>query len=138
MPIAKMTSSKFQVYLDGDKFWELLENGRDTDLLYPDHFKTEIVDEQYHEYMRGKLLEGEEYVLLDDVAYDYAITSFGRIFNCIYDTQVKVYFSKEDALMIIRTYKTKMSKEFEKYGWDFDLETIRARYKKYKWGTRRT
>jgi len=31
-----------------------------------------------------------------------------------------------------------MSKEFEKYGWEFDLETIRARYKKYKWGTRRT
>jgi hypothetical protein len=31
-----------------------------------------------------------------------------------------------------------MSKEFKKYGWEFDLETIRARYKKYKWSTRRT
>lgn len=132
------TSTKFQVYLDGERFWELLENGKDTDDLYPDHFKTELVDLQYHEFMKDKLLEGEEYVLLDGDAYDYAITSFGRIFNCIYGTQVKVYFGKEDVLMIVRTTKNKMSKEFAKYGWEFDLETIRARYKKHKWGTRRT
>jgi len=138
MARAVNTSSKFQVYLDGERFWELIENGKDVDDLYPDHFKTELVDVQYHEFMKDKLLPGEEYVLLDDIAYDYAITSFGRIFNCIYGTQVKVYFAKDDVLLIIRTYKSKMSKEFAKHGWEFDLEKLKKLYKKHKWLTRKT
>lgn len=138
MPQAKLNSSKFQIYLDGEKYWELLENGQDTDLIYPDHFKEEITDKHHHAFMATKLLPGEEYVLLDDIAYDYAVTSYGRIFNCIYGTQVKVYFAKDDVGIIIRTYKDKLSRVFAKYGWEFDLEHLRKLYKKHKWDTRRT
>ena len=138
MPQAKLNSSKFQIYLDGERFWELLENGKNIDDLYPDHFKEEITDKQHHDFMSKQLLPGEKYVLLDDIAYDYAVTSFGRIFNCIYGTQVKVYFAKDDVGIIIRTYKDKLSRVFAKYGWEFDLETLRKLYKKHKWNTRRT
>lgn len=138
MPKALLTSQKFQIYLDGNRFWELLENGKDIDDLYPDHFKPEITDKQHHDFMATKLLPGEEYVLLDDICYDYALTSFGRIFNCIYGTQVKVYFAKDDAGVIIRTYKDKMSKMFTKQGWEFDLDKVKRLYKKHKWTTRKT
>ena len=133
MARALLNSGKFQIYLDGNRFWELMENGKDIDDLYPDHFKPEITDKQHHAFMATKLLSGEEYVLLDDIAYDYALTSYGRIFNCIYGTQVKVYFAKGDVGVIIRTYKDKMSKMFAKHGWEFDYEKLRTLYKKNKW-----
>jgi hypothetical protein len=133
MARALNTSSKFQIYLDGDKFWELLENGKDTNELYPDHFKSEITDKQHHAFMVPKLLPGEEYVLLDNIAYDYALTSFGRIFNCIYGTQVKTYFLKDDVMVSIRTYKSKMSKMFAQYDWEFDYKKLKTLYKKNKW-----
>ena len=62
----------------------------------------------------------------------------GRIFNCIYGTQVKVYFAKDDVGVIIRTYKDKLSRIFAKHGWEFDLEHPRKLYKKHKWDTKRT
>ncbi len=127
------TSSKFQVYLDGEKFWELLENGKDTDDLYPDHFKTEIVDVQYHNHMKSVLMPGEEYILLPDEAYDYAITSYGRIINCLYGTQVYIYLNKEDAKVIARTYKRKMSEIFKEQGWKFDIREVMNNYEKYNW-----
>ena len=134
--MAKNNSQKFQVYLDGDKFWELLENGQDTDSLYPDHFKTEITDSQYHEYMKSILVSGEEYVLLEGDGYDYAITSLGRVINCSYKTQVAIYTSSIDAKIVVRTNKLKMSKVFEQYGWEFNIDTIKKNYAKYKWKLR--
>jgi len=133
MSRAANTSKKFQIYLNGDKFWELMENGKNLDELYPDHFKTEIVDIQYHNYMESILMPGEEYVLLPDDAYDYAMTSFGRIINCIFGTQVYIYISNQDAKVIARTYKGKMSKLFEQQGWKFDIKEIMNNYDKYNW-----
>jgi nitrogen fixation protein len=130
------TGTKFQVYLDGDKFWELLENGKDTDDLYPDHFKTEIIDVQYSKYMESIIMPGEKYALLEGNGYDYAVTSLGRVVNCLYDTQVAVYITTIDAKIVVREEKLKMSKVFMDNGWDFNMDTIKKNYAKYKWKLR--
>jgi hypothetical protein len=136
MARAKLNSGKFYVYLDSQKYWECLETGRSIDDLYPDHFKTEIVDIQYDNYLKSILLPGEEYVLLDDLSYDYAVTSFGRVINCHSKKTVSVYISGEDAKTSIRNQKMKLSELFKNNGWKFDVNIIKKHYVKNKWNSR--
>ena len=130
MARAKNTSNKFYFYFDPQKYWEYLETGKDVDELYPDHFKTDIVNVEYNKYMEQKLLPGEQYVLLDGMQHDYAITSFGRSFNCLYNTEIITFIGKKDATLILRDKKIKLSKFFEEQGWEFDLNLVLKHVKK--------
>ena len=124
MARAKNTSQKFYVYLDAEKYWEYLENGKDIDELYPESFKTDIVNIGYNEFMKTQLHPGEEYVLLDDKQHDYAITSFGRTFNCHSKNQVWTYVGKENASVIVRNKKIQLNDFFKQQGWKFDIKMV--------------
>lgn len=128
--------SKFHIYLDSDTFWEYLENGRDVDDLYPEHFKTEITDAKYHDVMKSLIDEDEKYILLDEECDGYAITSKGKAYNCSLGNQIHVYISKHDLQIIIRKVKLNMSEVFAEQGWDFDLKKIKKQYEQNKWKQR--
>jgi hypothetical protein len=126
----KNTSNKFYFYFDPEKYWEYLETGKNPDELYPEHFKTDVVNIQYDEYMSKKLLPGEQYVLLDGMQHDYAITSFGRSFNCLYDTEIITFVGKTDATLILRDKKIKLSEFFKEQGWKWDINLVSKHIKK--------
>jgi hypothetical protein len=128
----------FYTYLDGDKMWELIEQkvmGHDVnfDTLYPEHFITEITSVKNEENIQSMLLPGEQYHMFDGDCDNYAITSLGRIFNCKYGTQSKVYIAKDRITTNIRTTKVYFAAEFMKMGWPFNIDNIKRDYDKYKW-----
>ena len=129
----KPIKTKFHFYVDCEDAWTCLENGKPIDSLYPDHFKSETRDSQYHDYMKTILLPGEEYVLLDGEFYDYALTSFGRVVNCIFGTQFGTYFKKNDVALFMRSGRIHLSKIFEEQGWKFDILELINNHHLYKW-----
>jgi len=129
----KAHKTKFHFYVDSEAAWECIENGKAISSLYPDYFKPEIQDTKYHNHMKSILLPGEKYILLDDKMYDYAVTSYGRVINCIHGTQVFVYFRKENVMITMRSTKQDMQSIFKKQKWNFNVEEIINNYNKYKW-----
>ena len=132
------TSSMFITYLDGDKAWDLIEKkvmGQDVDMdeLYPEHFITEVTSARNEENILPLLFPDEQYHMFGAECDNYAITSYGRIFNANLATQSKVYFYQEDIKVCIRLTKLKFMPEFAKHGWSFDIDTIRQRYDENKW-----
>ena len=138
MASAEYNSKMFYAYLDGDKAWELIErkamgHNVDLDTLYPEHFITEVTSIKNEENIQSMLLPDEEYNLLSGDCDNYAITSFGRIFNAKYATQSKVYIAKDKITTNIRTTKIHFAAEFMKMGWPFNINEVKRRYDDNKW-----
>jgi len=104
----------FEIYLDGEKYWELLETGQSTDLIYPEHFKVEVIKEKYEEEIVKYLDEGEEYRFIDE---DYVITSKGRVFNCKHKRFRHLNKNQSQTLINLRYKTIKVEEEMKKYGW---------------------
>ena len=126
-------SGAFFVYLDGEKYWEYLETGKDPDELYPEHFRVEVIIEKYNDYMNTIILPGEKYYLLEETGYDYAITSFGRVFNCKKQVQVRTYFAKYEVVLFVRDTKIVAKKVFEKNKWSYNYDKIYNDFLSNKW-----
>jgi hypothetical protein len=138
MAIPHYDSKMFITYLDSDKAWELIEQktmGYDVDLdsLYPEHFLTEITSIQNNENLESMLLPNEEYYLFGGNCDNYCITSLGRILNAKHQTQNKVYMSKDNIKVCIRTTKIYFATEFMKHGWSFNIDEVKRRYDDNKW-----
>jgi hypothetical protein len=65
--------------------------------------------------------------------FDYALTSFGRVVNCIYGTQYFVYFRKDNIMITIRNSRLALKTVFDEQGWDFNVTKLLDNYTKYKW-----
>ena len=131
-------SKQFKVYLDSHLAWEVIEYktmgyARDVDELYPDEFQTEILSDQYNREIQNVLTSGEQHVLLQDEWFGYAITSYGRIISLKQYKTLGVYLKKSDITAEIRSTKIRLSKQFQKYGWDFNILTISNHYKQNAW-----
>jgi hypothetical protein len=133
MPYKPKNYSKFYFYVDSQAAWECLENGKDITTIYPDYFKEEITDTKYHNHMKSVVTPDEKYVLLEDKMYDYALTSLGRVINCIHGTQCFVYFKKNNIVLNMRNSKLNLRQIFEEQGWEFNLQELLDNYKKYEW-----
>lgn len=126
-------SSAFFVYLDGEKYWEYLETGKDPDELYPEHFRVEVIIKQYSDYLDSVILPGEQYQLLEQTGYDYALTSYGRVFNCKKQVQIRTYFAKNDVVLFIRDVKVVAKRIFKNNNWPFDYDKIYNDFATNKW-----
>jgi len=138
MGIPYYTSSMFITYLDADKAWDLIERkvmGQDVDMddLYPEHFITEVTSARNEENIKPLLFPDEQYHMFGAECDNYAITSYGRIFNANLSTQSKVYFYQEDIKVCVRLNKINFAPEFMKHGWSFDIDEIKRRYDENKW-----
>jgi len=138
MSSPEYTSKQFQVYLDPEKAWEVIEYksmgyDRDIDELYPEAFLTEKKALKYKETIKSTLLPGEQYALFTDKCEGYAITSFGRILNLEHDNQCVIYFSKNHMHVTVRNVKIFLATEFMNNGWSFNINDIRTLYDTNKW-----
>jgi hypothetical protein len=124
----KNKSVKFYVYLDIDKYTECIENNKSIDSLYPESWNIETAEDKFHEYMKSVILEGEEYRLLNDKFYNYALTSFGRAFNVEAGKSVRTYVLNTDMYIFVRNKRENLSNAFARFGWHFDYNTILARF----------
>jgi len=129
----KPNKSRYYFYVDCEDAWTCLENGKPIDSLYPDYFQSETRDNKYHDHMASIILPNEKYILLEDKFYDYALTSFGRVVNCVYGTQFGTYFKKTDIALFMRGSRLHLSKAFKEQNWEFDMQKILDNYNKYKW-----
>ena len=138
MAVAEYNSRQFQVYLDAEKAWELIEYkamgyDRDIDELYPEEFIIENNIQKYTDILNKILMPNEQYVFLDGLCEGYAITSFGRIINCRYGNIVTIYFTKNRLSVSIRGTKIDFAAEFAKHGWHYDMDKVKHIYNENKW-----
>lgn len=138
--MAKYNSQQFQIYLDSQQAWDIIENksmgyDRDIDELYPPHFISENTSIQYEKKLNTILLKDEKYALLDDKCSGYAISSYGRIINCQFlkPKVIIVYFSNSSLTITVRGIKLHLVTEFTKHGWEFDIDNIRRIYNENRW-----
>lgn len=128
MPKALFKSKQFQIYLDPQKAWDIIENGRDIDELYPDSFKTEEVKKINEKAIENVLEEGEHFTLMKEFDYDYAITSYGRAYNCKIGRFIAAHrVLKTDILYSIRAKKVSLKQIFRDNKWKFDVTEITSR-----------
>jgi hypothetical protein len=125
--------SKFYFYVDPKAAWECIENGKDVSTLYPDYFNEEITGAKHSAHMESILMLNEQYMLLEGTMYDYALTSLGRVINCIYGTQCYVYFRKDNVMITMRDSRLGIKEAFEGQGWHFSVNELLDNYTKYKW-----
>lgn len=125
--------SKFYFYVDPKAAWECIESGKDVSTLYPEYFNEEITGAKHNAYMESILMPNEQYVLLEGTMFDYALTSFGRVVNCIYGTQYFVYFRKDNIMITMRNSRLALKQVFNEQGWKFNVNELLDNYTKYKW-----
>jgi hypothetical protein len=126
--------SKFRVIPSQSKCWWLIENGLDIDLLYPEHLRAKSDNPKYITYLESVLNNGEEYILLDDDLFDYALTSYGRVINCkTQNCKVSSIMRsvKDNGVRVeIRNKKILLRPIFKEQGWSFDPDKILKQYEK--------
>ncbi len=126
--------SKFQHIPSQTKAWFLIENNLDLELLYPEHLRTKSDNPNYIKYVESILMDGEEYILMDDDLYDYAITSYGRVINCHTKNQkvsTVMRSAKDNGVRVdIRNKKLLLRPLFKKHNWDFNPDKILEQYEK--------
>ena len=128
MSKALLNSTLFEIYLDSEKVWEIIETGGDIDTLYPESFKTEKTRVKYEKITAAYMEEGEEFVLLEDYDYDYALTTHGRVFACKFQRFIKHnYVRGDDVKIIIRNTNISMKELYKKIGWKYDFNFIQLR-----------
>jgi len=128
-----MGSTKFAFYPSQDRAWHLIENGLDVELLYPEHMRQRLNNPNYIKYIESILMDGEQYILLDDNLYDYAITSLGRVVNCKTKRFILSLFptaKDNDVRVDIRNKKILLSPIFKENRWEFNPEQILEQYEK--------
>ena len=135
MPKPTYHSGLFNVYLDGEKYWEYLEMGKDTDELYPEHFRTEELIPQYKRIMDKLVWKDEVYILLEGHQFDYVVTSLGRVFNAKKRNQIKAYQhpSSQNLSFTCRNDKLFLKEVFKKQKWDYNYDYIVEFYHKHNW-----
>jgi len=122
------TSKAFSIYLDPDKAWEIIETGRNIDDLYPSHFKNEVTKATNEKILETILDEGEQYVLLEFTDWDYAITSYARIYNCKNKRFINPMKTTDTNIFInIRQQSIDFKTIFQQQGWIFDMDVIKSR-----------
>jgi hypothetical protein len=124
---------KLSHYFDNEDVWEAIENNINIDTLYPDNFNINDLTEQYLQYMDKIVVNGEQYVLLYEEHFDYALTSFGRVINCSLKKEIGVDIAYNDCILHMRENKIKMSKLFKQNNWDFNFDEILRIHKENKW-----
>jgi len=125
--------SKFYFYVDSQAAWECIESGKEVSTLYPEYFNEDLTNAKYNNHMESILMPNEQYVLLEDMMFDYALTSLGRVVNCIYGTQCFVYFRKDNVMLTMRNSRLALKDVFDKQGWEFNVNNLLNNYTKYKW-----
>lgn len=135
MPKTTYNSQMFYVYLDSSKVWEYIEMGRNVDELYPPHFNTENLGLQYSSSLSEKMMEGEEFVLLEGWQFDYAVTSLGRAFNIKSQKQLRGYLKNttSDIVFTLRNKKIFIKDVFSEQNWIYDSKVIHNTYIQNKW-----
>ena len=116
--------SKLSIYLDPNDVWNAIETGTSIDTVYPDKFNTEYLSNEYYNWMDKQMSKSpyidEQYVLLKGIWFDYAVTSYARVFNCDYKKSVGIHTSKNDLHTLLRGKKLNISKVFKQNGWVFN------------------
>jgi hypothetical protein len=126
----KKKSTKFGIYLEAEDYWECVENNKSIDTLYPEGWDLDTAEEGYRKYMDSVVEEGEQYELLNmDKLYNYAITSYGRLFNVEKGRPLRTYMLKDNLFIFVRTIKKDVGELFELYGWDYNYDVIINRFK---------
>ena len=139
MAKAYYKSKQFYVYLDSERAWEVIEKrlmGHDIDVLdelYPDDWDDDKANAHYQSILNKMLLPDEKYKLLLGKLDGYCVTSFGRVLNIKCPNQVIVYFAKDRISTSIRSVKVFLVNEFMNMGWEFNIDSIKRNYNKYKW-----
>lgn len=82
--------------------------------------------------LKDILKEGEEWAQLPE-SDSMIVTSFGRFLNMKNIKQIKPTISPLSFHVYVHSEKVDIIGLFKKFGWKFDLETIRGHYLKYKW-----
>ena len=139
MATAHYNSKQFYVYLDSERAWEVIEKrlmGYNIDVLdelYPDDWDDDKINTHYQSVLDKMLLPGEQHKLLSGKLDGYCVTSFGRVLNIKNPNQVIVYFAKDRISTSIRNVKIFLVNEFMNMGWEFNIDSIKRNYNKYKW-----
>ena len=123
-------TTKFQVYLNPDEAWECIEMGKNPDELYPESWNikpnTTLLEEL--------LLDGEEFILLDDMLNGYAITNLWRMWSLERHNQVIPTFFQTCLQITLRSRRINFQKMVKKkFGIEGDLENLRDIYNQNKW-----
>lgn len=126
------------IYLDSESVWEYIELKKDVDTLYPEGFN---VSENIQKYIKNV-----EYILLPDEMLHcygferlellgYGITSFGRIFNVKHAKQPTPYYKLQKSTLdySIRNIIVSTVNEFNKLGWNHDIEIILNNFRTNNW-----
>jgi hypothetical protein len=119
--------SKFHFIPDQELCWSLLEYNQDLSKLYPNHMCEGTDNPVYVKYIESVLYPGEQYTLLDNQLYDYAITSFGRIINCKTKNEVGGFYLAErtnDIRINLRQSQLLLSKVFAENNWKFEFKKL--------------
>ena len=122
-----MGSAKYSFYPSQQKCWELIENNLDIELLYPESMRQRLNNPSYIKYIESVLFDGEQYILLDNELYDYAITSLGRVINCKTKRSITSLFpaaKNNDVRIDIRNKKILLSPIFKENRWEFNQQKI--------------
>ena len=83
--------------------------------------------------IEGLLNKGEKYVQLEGNGDHVVLTSFGRLINTHKINQYGVRCSPHKFHAYVGKEKIDIEQIFEQQGWDYDFETLKSYYSKYKW-----
>jgi hypothetical protein len=136
----KKTISKTQqtLYLDSEAVWEYIETGKDVDTLYPEEFDLDKNLQEYIKSAEEMLLPGELLYCYDGntiMFLNYGITSFGRMFNLKHKRPLIPYCSMGQSYFAysIRNNIVKTNVEFNKLGWNHDVNEIIKHFDNNNW-----
>jgi hypothetical protein len=99
-----------------------------------DLYNVPLIDDQFNEeYAKEVCKEGEKYVRLEGNDEHFILTSYGRLINTHRGSQMQVKFTPNHIHAYSSSGKVDIHDIFLQNGWEYDIPTLKAIYKKYKW-----
>lgn len=107
-------------------------------LIYNDLDVVKHIKKQSQEYddswIKDVLKEDETYIVLQHPLDNYALTSFGRIFNIKSMRQIKLNLTNNSFTITIKGKTINVKKLFVENGWIYSGSLLRQKHDQYKWG----
>ena len=118
-------------YISDDEYFELEK------LIYNDKPLTKYYNKYQEEFddtwLQQVLKEDEVYKYLESPVDNYAITTYGRVFNIKTMRQVKPSLHVNTFTVSLKDCSINFKREFIKNNWIYSPSFIKEQYKKYGW-----
>ena len=128
MSTYKRKLKKPGIYLDAQKAWELIENNKPIDSLYPDDWNVN------YKLDPKLLLDGEEIFLYKNRLLGYCITTEGRVFHIKKGKQLSLNIYAANASITVRQRRLDIGIEIKKhFDIDVDIDILKRKYVEMGW-----